>query len=108
MRPIRFLGLFAVLAIATLASPAMADDNFDVQTSKGEIKIVPHAGWHINTDYSWAVKKGDDKVKTKDDFKLDKATAVVTGVPSGTFTLRGAVCSESACAPFKKDNVTVP
>lgn len=108
MRPIRFLGFSAALAIATLVSPARADDNFDMTVSKGQITITAKPGWHINQDYSWAVKKGDDKVKSKADFKLDKGTATVGGIPSGTFTVRGAVCSESACAPFKKENVSVP
>jgi hypothetical protein len=109
MRPIRFLGFSAIVAIATLVSTARAEDeHFDVATSKGEIKVTPKPGWHINLDYSWAVKKGSDKVKTKDDFKLDKASATVTGVPAGVVTVRGAVCSENACAPFTKENVTVP
>ena len=112
MRLIRFLGMTAIsgiVAIATLVSTARAEDeHFDVATSKGQITVTPKTGWHINLDYSWAVKKGSDKVKTKDDFKLDKASATVTGVPAGVVTVRGAVCSESACAPFTKDNVTVP
>ena len=109
MRPIQTLGLSAVLAIATLVSPARAEEeHFDLAVTKGEIKVTAKPGWHIILDYSWAVNKGSDKVKTKDDFKLEKATATVTGVPAGTVTVRGAVCSESACAPFTKDNVTVP
>jgi hypothetical protein len=109
MRPISILGFSAVLAIATLVSPARAEEeHFDLAVSTGQIKVTPKAGWHINLDYSWAIKKGSDKVKTKDDFKLDKASATVTGVPAGTVTVRGAVCSENACAPFTKDNVSVP
>jgi hypothetical protein len=108
MRPIRFLAFSAVVAMATLVSPARADDNFDMTVTKGQITVTAKAGWHINQDYSWAVKVGADKVKKKEDFKLDKGTATVTGVPSGTVTVKGAVCSESACAPFTKENVTVP
>lgn len=102
--PLRFFGISAVLALATLALPATAEDsNFDLTQAKGEIKVIPHAGWHINLDYSWSVKKGGDKIKTKGDFKLDKSAAVVSGVPAGSYTLKGAVCSESNCAPFAKE-----
>lgn len=103
MQPMRILGLSTLLALATVAFPAMADDNFNLSQGKGQVTVTPKTGWHINLDYSWSVKKGADKVKTKDDFKLDKATATVTGIPAGSYTLKGAVCSENNCAPFAKD-----
>jgi hypothetical protein len=111
MRSIRLVGLSAILALATatsFASPARADeDHFDLSVANHEIKVTAKAGWHINADYSWAVKNGGDKIKVKEDFKLEKGIAVVSGVPAGTYTLKGAVCSESACAPFVKENVTI-
>lgn len=100
MRPIRILGLSALLGLATLAAPAFADSNYSVAAGKGQITVTPAKGWHINQDYSWAVKQGDTKVKAKTDFKLDAATATVSGVPAGSYTLKGAVCSENNCAPF--------
>jgi hypothetical protein len=112
MRLTRILGLAALssaIAFATLASPAGAEEeHFDLKVAKGQITITAKPGWHINQDYSWSVKKGSDKVKAKEDFKLEKATASVSGVPSGSYTVKGAVCSENACAPFKRDDVSVP
>ncbi len=111
MGPTRIAGLFAALSFAALsavAAPALADDNYSVNAGKGAVTVTAAKGWHINTDYSWAVKKGSDKVKKKEDFKFDGSTASVAGVPAGTYTLKGAVCTEdkSQCAPFTKD-VTV-
>jgi len=102
---VRTLGLATVvaLALATVTSPALADDNFDLTQSKGQVTVTPKAGWHINLDYSWSVKKGADKIKSKEHFKLDKGSATVTDIPAGSYTLKGAVCSENNCAPFAKD-----
>ena len=100
MRPSLILGISALLAMCAFGSPAKADGNFDVAASKGAVTVTPHSGWHINLDYSWALKKGDDKVKAKADFKLSKDAASVTGVAAGSYTLKGAVCSENNCAPF--------
>ncbi len=102
MRPTLFLGISAILSFATLSSPALAED-FDLQVGKGQVTVTAHSGWHINQDYSWSLKKGGDKVKSKDDFKLDTGKATLSGVPAGQYTLKGAVCSESNCAPFSKD-----
>ena len=101
MRPSLILGITALLAAVSFGTPANADgNNFDVAASKGAVTVTPHAGWHINLDYSWALKKGDDKVKAKGDFKLAKEAASVSGVAAGSYTLKGAVCSDSNCAPF--------
>ena len=101
MRPSLILGISALLAMVSLGTPVKADgNNFDVAASKGQVTVTPHSGWHINLDYSWALKKGDDKVKAKADFKLSKDAASVTGVAAGSYTLKGAVCSDSNCAPF--------
>ena len=101
MRPSLILGISALLAMCALGSPASADgNNFDVAAAKGQVTVTPHSGWHINLDYSWALKKGDDKVKAKGDFKLAKDSASVSGVAAGSYTLKGAVCSENNCAPF--------
>ncbi len=101
MRPSLILGISALLAAVSFGIPASADgSNFDVAASKGAVTVTPHSGWHINLDYSWALKKGDDKVKAKADFKLSKESASVTGVAAGSYTLRGAVCSDNNCAPF--------
>lgn len=113
MRPLHLFGIAAVAAFATIVSPARADDNFDVAVSKGQVVVHAHSGWHINTDYSWALhadnngKKGDKETNAK--VTLDKAngTATITQVTPGKHWVRGAVCSESNCAPFVKD-VVVP
>src|SRR6185312_13466446 len=81
MRPSLVLGISALLAMLSLGAPAKADgSNFDVAASKGQVTVTPHSGWHINLDYSWSLKKGDDKVKAKGDFKLAKEAASVSGV----------------------------
>jgi len=109
MRPIRILGLSALVsyasfaALTSLAAPAFAEEHeaehFSVKAEHGEIEVTPAKGWHINKEYSWAIKQGDTKVKAKDDFKLEER-AKVTGVPAGEYLLKGAVCSENNCAPF--------
>lgn len=106
MRPSLILGISALLAMVSLGTPARADGNYDVAASKGQVTVTPHSGWHINLDYSWALKKGNDKVKAKGDFNLSKTAASVSGVAPGSYTLRGAVCSDSNCAPFTTE-VTV-
>jgi hypothetical protein len=103
MRPMSFLGICAIAALVTFGSTARADDNYDVNVASGQVTVTAHSGWHINKDYSWAVKKGTDKVKSKADFNLAQTTATVSGVAKGTYTLKGAVCSESNCAPFTKE-----
>lgn len=103
MRPMSFLGISAIAALITFGSTARADGNFDLSIAHGQVTVTAHSGWHINKDYSWAVKKGGDKIKTKADFNLAQSTATVSGVPKGTYTLKGAVCSESNCAPFAKE-----
>lgn len=103
MSPVRMFGISAIVALATVAFPALADDNFDLAQGKGEVTVTAKSGWHINPDYSWSVKRGTDKIKSKEDFKLEKGKATVTGLTAGTYTLKGAVCSESNCAPFTKE-----
>jgi hypothetical protein len=101
MRPSLILGISALLAMLSLGAPANADgNNFDVAAAKGQVTVTPHSGWHINLEYSWALKKGDDKIKTKTDFKLATDAASVSGVAAGAYTLKGAVCSKENCAPF--------
>lgn len=103
MRPMSFLGISAIAALITIGSPARADGNFDLSIGNGQITVTAHSGWHVNQEYGWAVKKGTDKIKTKADFNFTKTTATVSGVPKGTYTLKGAVCSDSNCAPFAKE-----
>jgi hypothetical protein len=112
MRPLHMFGIAAVAAFATLVSPAFADDNFDLTVSKGQVVVKPHAGWHINLEYGWAVhapnekgEKGPKEPNAK--VALDKTVATITQVTPGKHFIRGAVCSESNCAPFVKD-VMVP
>jgi hypothetical protein len=113
MRPLHMFALAAVAAFATLASPARADDNFDLTVSKGQVVVKAKAGWHINTEYSWGVnadkdgKKGDKEPGAKVALDKEHGIATITQISSGKHWIRGAVCSDSNCAPFSKD-VTVP
>jgi len=106
MRPTLIVGISALLAMVSLGAPAKADgNNFDVTASKGQVTVTPHSGWHINVDYHWKLKQGETKVKDKGDFTLAKGSATVAGVAAGSYTVKGAVCSEDVnhqvCAPFE-------
>jgi hypothetical protein len=130
MRPTLFIGMSAILALAvTFDSRAEADgDNFDTDLSTaGQITITTgapkHPGFHVNAEYTWTFKWGkqDDpdpnshgsfaycgngKCPGKAEFSA--STLVMHGLPSGkTGTLRGAVCTDSDCRPFKRDGVTI-
>jgi hypothetical protein len=108
MKTMAFLGFSAFVALATLTSSVRADDkHYDVAPGKGQVVLTVRDGWHINKDYHWSVKNSSgDKIKKAEDFKLDEKTAKVENVPAGSYTLVGAVCSESSCAPFT-ESVTV-
>lgn len=100
------LSLFSAVAAAALvgltASPVHADPNYDVSVSGGKVTVTAHAGWHINLEFPWKLTVGDTKLD-KSRFTLDKAKASVEGAPKGTGQLRGAICSENTCMPFKAD-----
>jgi hypothetical protein len=107
MLPTRISVLAVLVAtVATFASPAVADDEFDVTTASGRVTVTARSGWHINKDYPWKLVVGDtslDKAK----FALAGTTAVVDGAPKGAGFLKGAVCSADQCHAFKKE-VTIP
>ncbi|MGO8994747.1 MAG: hypothetical protein ACLQVI_15635 [Polyangiaceae bacterium] len=108
----RVVSLLAATAGALLSlsvpTVALADDaGFDASASAGTIKVVAHAGFHINKEYPWKVTVGDKKVG-KDGFKFEGANAVVSGLPKGHAVLKGAVCkgpegNSSECLPFSKE-----
>ena len=111
MKTTAFLGISAFVALATLTSAVTtvrADDkHYDVAPGKGQVVLTVREGWHINKDYHWSVKNsGGEKIKKVEDFKLEEKRATVVGVPAGSYTLVGAVCSESSCAPFT-ESVTI-
>ncbi len=93
-------------AVATVTSPAMAEDEFQVAIANGHVTVTAHDGWHINKDYPWKLVVGDTKLD-KAKFTLAETTAVVDGAPKGAGVLKGAVCSADQCHAFKKD-VTIP
>ncbi len=101
MRPAFLATAVAVLAAAgTLVSTAQAGQNYDVHTAKGQVTVTTHAGWHINNQFPWKLTVGGTKLD-KSHFKLSHTTATVSGAPSGSGTLRGAICSKNQCMPFK-------
>jgi hypothetical protein len=102
MRLTRILAASAVLAWASLSSPALADNEFDVAVVKGELTVTAHSGWHINKEYPWKLIVGDAKLD-KSRFRLAESTAVVSGAPKGAGMLKGAVCSADQCHTFQKD-----
>jgi len=112
MRTTRTIALLTLLmvpalgALAATASPAFADDEFDVNVAGGQVTVTAHGGWHINKDYPWKLVVGDTKLE-KAKFTLAETTASVGGAPRGAGTLKGAVCSADQCHPFKKE-VTIP
>jgi hypothetical protein len=111
MRPALFIGISAVLTLATLAPCAGADDKPPAPTfsyADGTVTVAASATaavpTHLNKDYSWAIKDpSNNPLKTKADFKFtggsdkEPLNATVTLVPG---TLKGAYCSASSCIPF--------
>ena len=96
--PLRFLTLAAVLATAGLA---LADEEFDVAVTPGNVKVTTKPGWHINQEYPWKLVAGDKKIG-KSEFQLT-ATSASVAAPKGESKLKGAVCfGESQCKPFEK------
>jgi hypothetical protein len=109
MRPSLSLGISALLACVTLGATVQAGDkckgeegpHYKVEPASGQVTVKPASScWHINLDYGWTLKKGDDKVKQKSDFSLSATEASVKGVAPGEYTLKGAVCSDDGCNPF--------
>ncbi len=99
----KILALSSLVALgATLGSPAFADDEFDVNVSKGEVTVTAHSGWHINKEYPWKLVVGDTKLD-KAKFSLAETKATVAGAPRGSGTLKGAVCSADQCHTFQKE-----
>jgi hypothetical protein len=102
-RPLAFATLLALFAplLAGAVPDARADgERFDVSvTSGGTVTVTSHTGYHINKDYPWKIVSGATTIPAAS-FTLGDTTASVTGVPTGTATLSGAVCSDSDCRPF--------
>lgn len=103
MRPTRILAISAAaLCGASFAAPAIADNEFDVNVSKGQVTVVAHNGWHINKDYPWKLVVGDTKLD-KSKFSLAETTATISSAPKGSGMLKGAVCSADQCRTFQKN-----
>lgn len=95
--------VFAAAAlVGTVVSTAHADDNYDLAIGGGKVTVTAHAGWHINQEFPWKLTVGDQKLD-KSHFTLAKTTATLTGAPKGAGQLRGAICSDTTCVPFKAD-----
>jgi hypothetical protein len=90
----------------TAAAPA-EDDHFTLKLESGSVTVTANTGWHVNKDYPWKVKQGDKTVAGKEAFTFAEMTAKVSGLPKGTVTLKGGVCSPSSCQNFSKD-IVVP
>ena len=100
------VGILTAVAMVFTAGVAFAAAEYDVTATKGEITIATKGEWHVNKEYPWKATQGDKKFD-KSKFSLDEKSAKVTGLPSGTVHIKGAVCSGPQCLPFEKD-VTVP
>jgi hypothetical protein len=99
-----FVGV-ALMAVL-LSSPADADDEFDINVSKGQVTVTAKGDWHINAEYPWSLAVGPAKLD-KSKFDLSEKKAAVKDVPSGKGTLRGAVCTGGRCRSLVRD-VTIP
>jgi len=98
------LAAFAVTT--TWTSSARADDEVDVSVVKGQVTVMAKGDWHINPDYPWKLVVGDAKLD-KSKFNLSEKVAVVRGAPTGTGTIRGAVCTAGTCRSLVKE-VVIP
>ncbi len=94
-------GLLAIF-MALSGGMARADDEFDVAIGAGEITVVAKGNWHVNADYPWKASIAD-KVFDKGKFSFTEKSAKVSGLPSGTVHLKGAVCADGQCKPFVRD-----
>ena len=106
------LSLWTGAALATVGlattwtSSARADDEVEVSASKGQVTVVAKGDWHINADYPWKLVVGEAKLD-KSKFNLSEKVAVVRGAPTGTGTIRGAVCAAGTCRSLVKE-VVIP
>ncbi len=108
MRPTRFLGFAAALAVASLTTVADAQSasppSFTV--SGGNLTVTAGGSTHLNnTGYPWKyLDSAGNKVKQVSDFTFNASsnpTSVsVSGVPAGG-TLKGAYCDASNCYTFQ-------
>jgi hypothetical protein len=98
-------GLAAVVALSTFAPNARAEEEYEVEISKGRVVVEARGEWHINLEYPWKLVTGETRLD-KSKFKLTEKTAEVEDVPPGVGRLRGAVCSRDSCHTFERE-VTV-
>jgi hypothetical protein len=104
LRPI--LGLSAALVVAIHAPTARADNEFEVNVSKGQVVVMAKGDWHINQEFPWRLVVGDTKLdKTK--FSLTEKAATVANAPAGVGKVKGAVCSKDSCHTIERE-VTIP
>jgi hypothetical protein len=102
-------GLLAIAAFATVSSDARdarADGEFNVSVSGSSVTVSANSPWHINQEYTWKVKQNGKTVDSVH-FTLTAGQASASGLPSGSLTLKGAVCNtdgdHKSCMPFSKD-----
>ena len=102
----RIAGLATVIALATAAPSAKADDEFELTVSKGQVVVHAKGDWHINLEFPWKLVVGETKLD-KSKFTLTEKNATIASVPSGVGKLRGAVCSHDSCHTLERE-ITVP
>ena len=88
------------VALALAASPAQAEEEFDVKVSGTTVKVVAKGAWHVNKEYPWKVKAGEDTVADKAKFAFTETEATVSA-PAGATVLKGGVCSGDKCKSFE-------
>lgn len=101
MRKALYASVIAAFGLLVVAAPAQADEEFDVQVTGSTVKVVTKGAWHVNKDYPWKLKSGDNVVADKAKFELADKQAVIAAAPKGDTTLKGGVCSGDKCKSFE-------
>jgi|CZKU01.1.fsa_nt_gi hypothetical protein len=96
------LSTIAATIVTVGARVARADDAFELTSGSGELTLVVKGHWHVNADYPWKASVAD-KVFDRSKFEFTETSAKISGLPSGTVHLKGAVCADGQCKPFVKD-----
>lgn len=76
-----------------------SDFNVALMAAEGdavELRVTPKAPYHINLEYPWKFKAGEETFK-RETFSLTKALATLALPKAAQGVLRFSVCNDSAC-----------